>query len=105
MKKLILILVMPLMMTSAFARVHCLEQAQQMALSVYDLNLKDGYINHLTKVTDEGDFTYEFIFVEGQCDGTRILVKMEPQKDPGTHCNMKSITRTDLHFSKVPLCN
>lgn len=75
----------------ASARIHCVEQAQNIAEAAYLESLGGQEQVGETAVTEKGFRVWEFDFQERQGRGMKITVTMKGQKDPGTHCDISKL--------------
>ena len=87
----IMILILSFVTFNAMARIHCVEQAESIAQAAYDHSYRINTSLGEKKITKLGDLNWEFDFKEENNTGKKIIVKMERQMDPGTHCEIESL--------------
>jgi len=87
----IMILLLSLVAFNAMARIHCVDQAESIAQAAYDNSFRINSQSGDKKITRIDDLKWEFDFKEENNSGKKIIIKMERQLDPGTHCEIHSL--------------
>jgi hypothetical protein len=87
----IMILLVGMVAFNAMARIHCVEQAESIAQAAYDQSYRINSQSGEKKISKLDDLKWEFDFKEENNTGKKIIVKMERQEDPGTHCEIQSL--------------